>query len=90
MPEQYNHTSDMAPRSLRPDLSRRCRSITETRWFALGVFAVILLNAVLLGLETYSGLVEEWHRWLWLAEHACLAVFTLEILLRLGAYADRP
>ncbi|WP_239063353.1 ion transporter, partial [Streptomyces sp. SID13031] len=56
----------------------------------LTVLAVILLNAALLGLETYSGLVAEWHRWLRLAEHACLAVFTVEILLRLGAHADRP
>ncbi|MFD4510392.1 hypothetical protein [Streptomyces sp. NPDC058457] len=50
----------------------------------------MLLNAALLGLESYSAVVEEWHRWLRLAEHGCLAVFTVEILLRLGAHADRP
>ncbi|MFJ9564716.1 ion transporter [Streptomyces fuscichromogenes] len=96
MPDQQDQTAQTAqtaqtkPLPDRRELARRCREVTEARWFALTVFAVILLNAALLGLETYSGLVEEWHRWLRLAEHGCLAVFTVEILLRLGAHADRP
>lgn len=90
MAEQQDRTSEIEPRPARLDLAHRCRGITEARWFALGVFAVILLNAVLLGLETYSGLAAEWHSWLRLAEHGCLAVFTAEILLRVGAHADRP
>ncbi|MCW8217347.1 ion transporter [Streptomyces griseolus] len=90
MPEQHDRTTAVESRSDRLELARRCRRVTEARWFALTVLAVILLNAALLGLETYSGLVTEWHRWLRLAEHACLAVFTVEILLRLGAHADRP
>ncbi len=71
-------------------LARRCRDITEARWFALTVFTLILTNAALLGLETYSGVLEQWHRWLRLAEHTCLAAFTVEILLRMAAHADRP
>ena len=90
MPEQYDQTNAVALRSVRPDLAQRCRAVTESRWFALTVFAVILLNAVLLGVETYPGLVERWRVWLRLVEHACLAAFTAEILLRLGAHADRP
>ncbi|MET9807573.1 ion transporter [Streptomyces halstedii] len=90
MPEQHDRTTAVESRPDRLELARRCRRVTEARWFALTVLAVILLNAGLLGLETYSGLVAEWHRWLRLAEHACLAVFTVEILLRLGAHADRP
>ncbi|MFE2587073.1 ion transporter [Streptomyces sp. NPDC059378] len=35
-------------------------------------------------------MVAEWRLWLRLAEHGCLAVFTVEIVLRLAAYADRP
>ncbi|MFG2439927.1 ion transporter [Streptomyces sp. NPDC048508] len=71
-------------------LARRCRVITEARWFAVGVFTLILVNAGLLAIETYAGVVEEWHGWLRLAEHACVAAFSVEILLRLGAHADRP
>ncbi|MFJ9348492.1 ion transporter [Streptomyces sp. NPDC101237] len=90
MPEQHNRTIGDRSRPARRRLAHRCRGTTEARWFALTVFGVILLNAALLGLETYPGLVEDWHRWLRTAEHGCLAVFTVEILLRLGAHADRP
>ncbi|MGF1342466.1 ion transporter [Streptomyces flavovirens] len=90
MPEQYDQRTAVESRPGRPELARRCRRVTEARWFAVTVLTVIFLNAALLGLETYSGLVEEWHRWLRLGEHGCLAVFTAEILVRLGAHADRP
>ncbi|MFF4825482.1 ion transporter [Streptomyces sp. NPDC001312] len=90
MPEQHDQNADIASRSLRGELAHRCRTVTEARWFALGVFAVILLNAALLGVETYSGLAAQWHHWLRQAEHVCLAAFTVEILVRMLAYADRP
>ncbi|MGW3511485.1 ion transporter [Streptomyces sp. NPDC000994] len=90
MPEQHDQNADIASRSLRGELAHRCRTVTEARWFALGVFAVILLNAALLGVETYSGLAAQWHHWLRQAEHVCLAAFTVEILVRMLAYADHP
>ncbi|MFJ3491982.1 ion transporter [Streptomyces sp. NPDC086091] len=90
MLEQHNQTDAAVARPVAGGLARRCREVTEARWFALAVLAVILLNAALLGAETYSGLVDAWRFWLRLAEHGCLAVFTVEILLRLGAHADRP
>lgn len=77
-------------KSAREALALRCREVTEARWFAVTVFALILTNAALLGVETYTGVVEDWHQWLRLAEHACVAAFTVEILLRIAAYADRP
>ncbi|MEV5006556.1 ion transporter [Streptomyces sp. NPDC093064] len=90
MPEQHDQNADIASRSLRGELAHRCQAVTEARWFALGVFAVILVNAALLGVETYSGLAAQWHHWLRQAEHVCLAAFTVEILVRMLAYADRP
>ena len=71
-------------------LARRCTAIVQARWFAVTVFSLILANAALLGVETYSGIVAHHQHWLRLAEHACLAAFTVEILLRLAAHADRP
>ncbi|MFD8276328.1 ion transporter [Streptomyces flaveolus] len=71
-------------------LARRCTAIVQARFFAVTVFVLILANAALLGVETYSGIVAGWHHWLRVAEHACLAAFTVEILLRLAAHADRP
>ncbi|AZS89244.1 ion transporter [Streptomyces griseoviridis] len=90
MPEQQVPLTEIQLRSTRHDLAQWCRARTDARWFAVTVLVVILLNAALLGLETYSGLAAQWHRPLRLAEHTCLAGFTVEILIRLGAHADRP
>ncbi|MFI5963300.1 ion transporter [Streptomyces asoensis] len=90
MSHRHDPAAPAAVHPTRQELARRCRTVTEARWFALTVFAVILANATLLGLETYNGLAADWHRWLRLAEHLCLAAFTAEILLRLAAHADRP
>lgn len=90
MPYPHDPALETAPRTARQELASRCRAITDARWFALTVFGVILANAALLGIETYPGLVTEWRHWLRLAEHACLVAFTVEILLRLAAHADRP
>ncbi|GGW74010.1 ion transporter [Streptomyces griseoloalbus] len=90
MPQHHDHLAVTLAPSGRQRLAHHCRGITEARWFALTVFAVILANAALLGLETYSGVVTEWHPWLRLAEQACLTAFTVEILLRMAAHADRP
>ncbi|MFZ4152231.1 ion transporter [Streptomyces pseudogriseolus] len=77
-------------RTVRTALALRCRAVTEARWFAVAVFVLILVNAALLGIETYSGVAADWHHWLRTAEHTCLAAFTVEILLRMAAHADRP
>lgn len=74
----------------RMKLAARCRVATEAPAFGMVVFCVILLNAALMGAETYSGLAAEYRQVLRSAEDACLTVFTLEMLLRLGAHADRP
>lgn len=81
-------TTDRRP--LRPALAERARDVTEARWFGVTVFALILANAALLGVETYSALVAGWGTWLRLAEHAFLVAFTAEILVRACAHADRP
>ncbi|MFJ5550886.1 ion transporter [Streptomyces sp. NPDC093225] len=74
----------------RTRLAARCRTITEDPAFGAVVFAVILFNAALLGAETYSGLVTAYEPALRAAERCCLAVFALEMLVRMGAHADRP
>lgn len=71
-------------------LAARCRRIVDAEWFGVTVFAVILANAALLGIETYDGLAARWHGPLKLVEHGFLAVFTAEVLLRACAHADRP
>ncbi|WP_320777500.1 ion transporter [Streptomyces sp. CRN 30] len=71
-------------------VAAHCRAVTGSRWFAVGVLLLILANAVVLGVETYAGVVHRWHDELKMIEHGFLAAFTVEILLRAGAHADRP
>ncbi|WP_159770564.1 ion transporter [Streptomyces sp. HM190] len=76
--------------SVRHLVACHCRAVTEARWFAVAVFALIIANAVVLGVDTYSGVVDRWHDELKLIEYGFLAAFATEILLRACAHADRP
>ena len=53
------------------------------------VVAVILLNAVILGLETSPAIMAGWGTALVLLDKLCLAVFLIEIALKLAAYRGR-
>lgn len=50
------------------------------------VISLILVNAAILGLETNAGLMAAWGSWLIAADRVCLAVFCLELALKLIAY----
>ena len=50
------------------------------------IVAVILLNGLILGLETSSGLMERFGAVLLFLDKACLVVFVLEIAVKLTAY----
>lgn len=71
-------------------LAGHCRRVTESEWFGVLAFVLILGNAALLGVETYAGVQGRWHDELKAVEHGFLVVFSVEIVLRLGACADRP
>ncbi|AWZ08295.1 MULTISPECIES: ion transporter [unclassified Streptomyces] len=83
-------TDPTAVDTRRGRLAAHCRDVCEAPAFSLAVFAVILFNAALLGVETYSGLSAEYSRLLGMTEHFCLVAFTLEMVIRLAAHADRP
>jgi voltage-gated sodium channel len=74
----------------RQALAERAGRVVEAPWFTVLVMAAILANAVLLGVETYSGLAQRHHTVLVLLERCFLAVFTVEVVLRVAAHADRP
>ncbi|MFE4261904.1 ion transporter [Streptomyces sp. NPDC056883] len=83
-------TDPTAVDTWRGRLAAPCRDVCEAPAFSLTVFAVILFNAALLGAETYSGLSAEYNGLLSATERFCVIAFTLEMLIRLGAHADRP
>jgi voltage-gated sodium channel len=67
-----------------------CRKLVAAPAFERVVIAVILLSAVLVGLETVPGLMQRWGPWLTLANHVVLAVFIAEAAVKLTAHAPRP
>ncbi|WP_305790143.1 ion transporter [Symbioplanes lichenis] len=75
---------------LRRRMAERCETVVESAWFALAGLGVILLNAVLLGLETYDPVVAAAGPALRTAEHLCLAGFAAELAVRFAARLDRP
>lgn len=66
------------------------RRLVDSPAFVGTVVAVILANAVVLGLQTYPGLEERHGDTLHLLNAIFLGFFVVEILLRVAAYLPRP
>ncbi len=62
----------------------------DSNAFTVAVVATIAVNAVVLGLQTYDGVEDRWGSWLDLVNGACLAIFIVELSIRIGAYWPRP
>lgn len=53
------------------------------------LIGLILINAVILGMETSLALMADWGEWLSIADKAILAIFVVEIAIRLVAHGLR-
>ena len=69
---------------------RPLQRIVDSAAFTAAVVAVILLNALVLGLQTYPGLDRRHGGTLDLLNDIFLTFFVIEILLRIAAYLPRP
>jgi voltage-gated sodium channel len=67
-------------------LRARTRALVEARWFATTITALILINAVALGAETFDAVTARWGGALLAIDRAILAVFVVELSLRLFAH----
>jgi voltage-gated sodium channel len=67
-----------------------CRRIVNSRWFDPVMLAVIFVNAVTLGLETYDAIAREIGDQLHTANDVILGLFVVELLLRFGAAGFDP
>lgn len=70
--------------------SERCARIAGSKRFQLTIFGVIVLNAIVLGLDTYDSVDERWGDTLFLLNEIFLGIFIVEILIRISAYGNRP
>ncbi len=64
-----------------------CRKITEWRWFERGIIALIILNAIVLGIETYPAIAVPYESLLLLINRVVLIVFVIEAILKITAAA---
>jgi voltage-gated sodium channel len=71
------------------DWRTRLGEIMEGPTVRNGIISVILFNAVLLGMETSPALMAEWGTVIRTLDRACLAIFTVEIALKLLAFGFR-
>lgn len=62
------------------------RRLVERRWFQRSVIALIIVNAVILGMETYPAIMARHGHLLEQINFVIVAVFVVELVLRLYAY----
>ncbi|WP_280768342.1 ion transporter [Salipaludibacillus daqingensis] len=68
-----------------PVWKQKLGQLVENRWFTSSVIILILINAIVVGLETYPNLYSEYKSAFWTADRILLWIFTVEIALRLLA-----
>ena len=71
-------------------MAQTCRRIVDSRWFDPLMLAVIFVNAITLGLETYESIDRSIGDELNLANEVILGLFVVELLIRIGAHGSRP
>lgn len=81
---QPNIKSDM-PQQNRSFLVQWASSIVNHRYFANSIIAIILINAVIVGLETYPNIYGSYTQWFTVLDRIILWIFTIEIILKLIA-----
>ncbi len=67
-------------------LQAKVQQLVEKNWFTRLILTLILLNAVLLGMETSAVLMAQYGTLLHRLDRLLLGVFVLELLLRIFAY----
>src|SRR3712207_6245846 len=70
-------------------LKAYAQRIVGSRWFEPFMIALILVNAVLIGLETSPEFVERYDGWLHVGNDIILGFFIVEALLKITAVAPR-
>jgi len=95
-PQNGNTTPDHAiaslagPEVVSRSLPARARQIAEAAAFQYAILAIIILNAVIIGLETSPMLDARFGSWFNVLSHLAQAIFTIEIAIRIAAYWPRP
>ncbi len=71
-------------------MAENFRKIVDSKSFQYFIIGVILAAGVIVGLETYPGLMDTHGDLLHLLDHIVLYIFVVEILLKIGAKGSKP
>lgn len=71
-------------------VSEIAQKITKNKTFNVFIFVLILFSAIIIGLETYSGIAAEHKFILALLDKLIISIFVLEIGLKIISYGKRP
>lgn len=75
-----------SPTPTSPAIVERCKAIIANPVFDTAIIAVILFNAVILGLETFDSVAGRYHGLFGLINNVILGVYVVELLIRLTAF----
>ena len=64
--------------------------VVDSSAFTAVIVVTIAVNAAVLGLQTYDGLVDRWGGLLDVINGVCLAIFLVELFIRMASYWPRP
>ncbi|PYZ94401.1 voltage-gated sodium channel [Salipaludibacillus keqinensis] len=64
---------------------RQLSNLVENKWFTTSIISLIMINAIIVGMETYPSLYNEYRSAFWTADRVLLWIFTIEIILRIAA-----
>ena len=65
------------------------KTLVEASWFTRTIMVLIIINAMILGLETYPGIMVKYGASLKAIDHVILWIFVIELGLRLAAHGLR-
>lgn len=71
-------------------MAAACKRVADSSRFQLFIFGVILVNAAVLGLETYESIERDAGGALEIVNDVCLGIFVIEIAIRIAAHGRRP
>ena len=71
-------------------MSAKLHEIAHSSWFKNTIIIVICLAAVLVGFETYPGIMQRYRTLLYTLNFIVIAIFVVEIAIRVGAYGRHP
>lgn len=80
----FKHTKDMNR------IHVYCRAVAKSAWFNNFIMAVILLTAVVVGIQTYGEKVAEYKSLLFTIDQIILFIFLIEVFIRMGGHGNKP